>query len=140
MLRREREWTYGENRCDPRDYHRNIADHRDRLEALLTVPENSALFGDTLEYFENRCKERLDPTMLIHDSRQYSATNGRAYVWSDKDLLADPFGYYTGRMHGQHKPGYGFLYYPEFPRESTVWTIDPPSEYEDNVEEQSFKE
>ena len=81
----------------------------------------------------------MDPTMLIHDSRQYSATNGRQYVWSDKDLLNDPFGYYRGRMFGHHKPGYGFLYYPEFPMESTVWTIDPPSEYEDNVEEDSFK-
>ena len=112
MLRREREWTLGENRCDPRDYHRNIAYTRDKLNTLLSTPENSALFASTLNEFEQRCKDNLDPTMLIHDSRQYSATNGRSYVWSDKQLLDDPFGYYRGRNLGDRKPNYGFLYYP----------------------------
>ena len=112
MLRREREWTFGENRCDPRDYHRNIAYARTRLEELLHTPENSAHFAATLEHFEKRSRDQMDPTMLIHDSRQYSATNGRSYVWSDEELLNDPFGYYTGRMFGHHKPGHGFLYYP----------------------------
>ena len=79
--------------------------------------------------------------MLINDSRQYSAVNGRQYVWSDEELQLDPFGYYNNsRIIGHRKPGYGFLYYPDFPTESNVWHMDPPSEYEDNVEEQSFKQ
>ena len=45
MIRREREWTYGENRCDPQDFHYNIAYTRDKLETLLDTPENSALFA-----------------------------------------------------------------------------------------------
>ncbi len=45
VLRREKEWTIGENRCDPADYHRNIAKARVKLEALLNVPESSAFFG-----------------------------------------------------------------------------------------------
>jgi len=51
MLRREKEWTIGENRCDPLDYHRNIAIARRDLEALYDVPESSAVFGQTLERF-----------------------------------------------------------------------------------------
>ena len=74
--------------------------------------------------------------MLINDSRQYSAPNGRSYVWADADLKNDPFGYYTGRMIGHRQPGYGFMYYPDFPTESDVWHLDPPSEYKDDVEEQ----
>jgi hypothetical protein len=66
--------------------------------------------------------------MIINDSRQYSAANGRSYVWSDEELQNDPFGYYTGRMIGHRKPEAGFLY------EGEVWHMDPPSEYEDNVE------
>jgi hypothetical protein len=42
------------------------------------------VFGETLEYFEKRIRKNLDPTMLINDARQYSASNGRQYVWSDK--------------------------------------------------------
>jgi len=38
LLRREKEWTIGENRCDPDDYHRNIVKDRRALEALLHVP------------------------------------------------------------------------------------------------------
>lgn len=72
--------------------------------------------------------------MIINDSRQYSAVNGRSYVWSDSELQNDPFGYYTGRMIGHRKPGEGFLYYPDFPHEGEVWHLDPPSEYEDNVD------
>ena len=53
--------------------------------------------------------------MLINDARQYSAVNGRQYVWSDDELKRDPFGYYTGRMIGHRKPAEGFLYYPAFP-------------------------
>ena len=78
--------------------------------------------------------------MLINDSRQYSQVNGRSYVWSDTELQNDPFGYFTGRMIGHRKPGYGFLYYPDFPHESNVWHMDPPSEYEDDVEEESFRQ
>ena len=88
---------------------------------MLDVPESSALFGQTLEHFEQRVRDKLDPTMLINDSRQYSAINGRSYVWSDKQLKNDPFGYYTGRMIGHRQPGYGFLYYPDFPMDSNVW-------------------
>jgi hypothetical protein len=110
------------------------------LEGLLTVSESSAVFGETLEYFEQRIRKNLDPTMLINDSRQYSASNGRQYVWSDKELLNDPFGYYTGRMIGHRQPGYGFLYYPDFPYDSTVWHMDPPAEFDDDVEEKSFKQ
>ena len=73
--------------------------------------------------------------MLINDSRQYSASNGRQYVWSDDELKRDPFGYYTGRMIGHRKPAEGFLYYPDVPYESTVWHMEPPSEYKDDVEE-----
>jgi len=80
----------------------------------------------------------MDPTMLINDSRQYSPNNGRAFVWSDEQLKNDPFGYYTGRQIGR-KPTYGFLYYPDFPVESNVWHMAPPGEYEDDVEEESFK-
>jgi hypothetical protein len=36
-------------------------------------------------------------------------------------------------------PGYGFLYYPDFPHERTVWHIDPPSDYDDAVEEESYR-
>jgi hypothetical protein len=78
--------------------------------------------------------------MLINDARQYSASNGRQYVWSDKELLNDPFGYYTGRMIGHRQPGYGFLYYPDFPYESTVWHMDPPAEFDDQAEEESFRQ
>jgi len=42
-------------------------------------------------------------------------------------------------MIGHRQPGHGFLYYPDFPYESTVWNLDPPSEYDDSVEEESFK-
>ncbi len=101
------------------------------MEKLLSVPESSAEFGQTLEYFENRVRENLDPTMIINDSRQYSAANGRSYVWSDEQLQKDPFGYYTGRIIGHRKPAYGFLYYPDFPKESSVWHLDPPGEYDD---------
>jgi hypothetical protein len=45
LLRREKEWTIGENRCDPADYHRNIRIARAKLEELMKVPESSALFG-----------------------------------------------------------------------------------------------
>ena len=64
--------------------------------------------------------------MLINDSRQYSAPQGRSYVWADNELLSDPFGYYTGRMIGHRKPGYGYLYYPDFPREGNTWNLDLP--------------
>ena len=79
--------------------------------------------------------------MMINDSRQYSASNGRQYVWSDDELLLDPFGYYSQkRIIGHRVPAYGYLYYPDFPYESNTWHLDPPSEYDDNVEEQSFKQ
>ena len=71
--------------------------------------------------------------MLINDGRQYSQVNGRSYVWTDEELKKDPFGYYNGRMIGHRKPGYGFLYYPDFPYESNTWHIEPPLEYEDDV-------
>lgn len=45
MLRREKEWTINENRCDPYDYHRNIQIAREKLEVLLNVPESSAIFA-----------------------------------------------------------------------------------------------
>lgn len=85
-------------------------------------------------------REKMDPTMVINDSRQYSANNGRSYVWSDQELKRDPFGYYNGRMIGHRKPGYGFLYYPDFPMDGEVWHIDPPTEYDDTVEEDSYKQ
>jgi hypothetical protein len=53
------------------------------LEKLLYVPESSALFGETLNHFEQRVRDKLDPSMLINDARQYSAVNGRSFVWDD---------------------------------------------------------
>lgn len=114
-MRREKEWHLHESRADPLDYHRNIQIAREKLEPLLSIPESSATFGETLKYFEDRLRNNMDPTMIINDSRQYSPNNGRSYVWSDEELKRDPFGYYSGRMIGHRKPGEGFLYYPDFP-------------------------
>ena len=76
--------------------------------------------------------------MLINDSRQYSAVNGRQYVWSDEELQLDPFGYYNNsRIIGHRKPGYGFLYYPDDDDDDDD---DDREDDEDNVEEQSFKQ
>ena len=102
------------------------------MDKLFDVPENSALFGQTLEHFEQRVRDKLDPSMLINDARQYSPINGRSFVFDDETLKMDPFGYFSGKNVGR-KPGYGFLYYPDFPHESTVWHLDPPSDYDDAV-------
>jgi hypothetical protein len=35
-------------------------------------------------------------------------------------------------------PSEGFVFYPDFPYDSAIWTIDPPSEYHDTVDTESF--
>jgi hypothetical protein len=92
-----------------------------------------------LEFYEQRVRDNMDPTMLINPCRPYSATSGKYYIFSNKDLSYDPFGYYSGRIVGHREPSEGFIYYPDYPHDGNVWHINPPMEYDDDFDTKDFK-
>ena len=85
-------------------------------------------------------RDTMDPTQLFHQSRPYSATSGKYYIFGNAELEYDPYGYYSGKRLVAHRnPGMGHVYYPDYPMDANVWHINPPFEYDDDVNEEGFR-
>jgi hypothetical protein len=50
---------------------------------IITVPEDSAEYVDTMHKYETWIKDNIDPTMIIHESRPYSPNSSKYYVFND---------------------------------------------------------
>ena len=68
---------------------------------------------------------------LLDESRPYAPTSNRYMVFSDEQLMYDPFGYYLPRSVSGDKPDPNFVYLEDFPMDDDRWDLDAEMTNED---------
>lgn len=82
-LRRQYAVNISENRADPEEFHTNVNKAYRDFKRVINVSEESQDYINTLDHYETWIKDNVDPTMIIHESRPYSASSSRYYVFND---------------------------------------------------------
>ena len=91
---------------------------------LLRLNEYEPEFRNLAEKYERFITENIDTYMLMEDNVQYSLNANKYYVYTDDQMMFDPYGYYSGNM-----PVYGGqessnrVYVSDFPWDDHLWSV-----------------
>ena len=125
VLRIANEAFLNDNPHDSERFHETIYRLKNDFRNLKELNEYDSEFQRISKHWENFLANNFDIYGLNPDNRPYSLNACKYYIYSDEQLLADPFGYYKQEraVFGDEKPANSF-YASDFPFGDDMWLID----------------
>ena len=110
---------------DSERFHETLYRLKNDFRILKELNESDSEFQRISEYWKNYLADNFDIYGLNADNKPYSLNASKYYIYSDEQLMADPFGYYKQErpVFGDEKPKNSF-YASDFPFGDDMWTIE----------------
>ena len=93
---------------------------------MMGLNEYDQEFLSLADKYETYIMDNIDTYTLLEDNVQYSLNSNKYYVYTDEQMMFDPFGYYSGSMpiYGSQSP-LNTVYVSDFPWGDQYWSIFP---------------
>ena len=109
---------------DSERFHETIYRLKNDFKQLKELNESDSEFIRISKIWEDFLADNFDVYGLATDNRPYSLNSNKYYIYSDEQMLSDPFGYYRQdrAVFGENKPE-NSVFASDFPIGDDIWYI-----------------
>ena len=110
----------------PALFYELVREIKQDLGEIKYLNEDDARFNQVTTKWQDFLRFHFDINGVISENRPYSLNASKYHIYSDEQMLSDPFGYYSKEraVFGQNKP-LNSPFASDFPLGDNLWTIEP---------------